>query len=114
MGKKTEKNVLVVEGKDEVNFFGALLETIGIGDVQIIDVGGEANFKNKFPTFIQTDGALEKMRNIGFIRDAEGHEATAAFQSICHLLRKYGLPCPSERGKIAEQDGKKVNIRFAD
>jgi len=110
MEKITEKNVLAVEGKDEKNFFGALLKTLGIGNVQIIDVGGEANFKVNFPAYILADGALEKIKNIGFIRDAEDHEATAAFQSICHLLRKYGLPYPSERGKIAKQDGKKVNI----
>jgi len=110
MEKITEKNVLAVEGKDEKNFFGALLKNLGIDNVQIIDVGGEANFNVNFPAYILADGALEKIKNIGFVRDAEAREATAAFQSICHLLRKYELPCPSELGKIAGQDGKKVNI----
>jgi len=110
MEKITEKNVLAVEGKDEENFFKALLETLGIGNVQIIDVGGKDSFRNKFPLYVQSDGALEIIKNIGFIRDAEDHEATAAFQSICGLLQKYGLPCPPELCKIIEQDRKKVNV----
>ena len=41
-----QKKVLAVEGKDEVNFFHALLEYVGITDYEIRDVGGKRQFKN--------------------------------------------------------------------
>jgi hypothetical protein len=110
MDKIERENILAVEGKDEKNFFDALLKTLGIDNVQIIDVGGKDNFKNRFPVYIQSEGALAKIKNIGFVRDAEDNEAVGAFQSICSLLKNYGLPCPIELCKVVEQDGKKVSI----
>ena len=35
--------VLVVEGKDEERFFGALLRHMGISNVQVLGIGGKAN-----------------------------------------------------------------------
>jgi hypothetical protein len=110
MEKIEKENVLAVEGKDEKNFFDALLKFLSISNVQIIDVGGKDNFKNRFPVYIQSEGALSKIRNIGFVRDAEKHEATSAFQSICSVLANYNLPCPVEINKLIEKDGKKINI----
>jgi hypothetical protein len=53
---------------------------------------------------------LNTIKNIGFVRDAEDREAAAAFQSICSVLNDYNLPCPTQIGKVIEQDGKKANI----
>jgi hypothetical protein len=108
--KIEKENVLAVEGNDEKNFFEALLKTMDISHVQIIDIGGQDSFKNKFPLYIQSDGALAKIKNIGFVRDAEQLEAHAAFDSIRSILRKYALPCPTELCKLVENNGKKVNI----
>jgi hypothetical protein len=109
--KKIEKeNVLVVEGKDEYDFFSALLGAMNIPDVQIIDVGGIYGFRANFPLYIQTDGALAMIKNIGFVRDAEQHEARSAFNSILSVLRNYDLPCPTEPRKLVNDNGKKVNI----
>jgi hypothetical protein len=105
-----QENVLAVEGNDEKNFFNALLRTMNIPNVQIIDVGGKDSFKNKFPVYIQSEGALEKIKNIGFVRDAEKLEAKSAFDSICSVLSKYALPCPTELRKLIKDNGKKVNI----
>ncbi|MDR0644431.1 MAG: hypothetical protein LBG05_05905 [Treponema sp.] len=110
MDKIAEENVLAVEGKDEKNFFAALLKTLDIHNVQIIDVGGKDNFKNKFPVYIQSEGALDRIKNIGFVRDAEEHEAMAAFQSVCSILKKYKLPCPEEPCKITPSNEKKVGV----
>jgi hypothetical protein len=110
MEKIENENVLAVEGNDEKNFFEVLLRTMNIPNVQIIDVGGKDNFKNKFPVYIQSEGALAKIKNIGFVRDAEQLEAQSAFDSICSVLRKYALPCPTELRKIIRRNDKKVNI----
>lgn len=111
MDKKIEQeSVLAVKGKDEANFFKALLEFLNISNVQIIDVGGKDSFKNKLSGYIQTDGALVKIKRIGFVRDAEKLEAELAFHSICTILQQYALPCPKELCKPIEQDGKRVSI----
>ncbi|MHB9295926.1 hypothetical protein PilKf_01680 [Pillotina sp. SPG140] len=110
MEKIERENVLAVEGQDEKNFFGALLRNLGINTVQILDVGGKDQFRNKFPLYIQTDGALLKVKNIGFVRDAERHEATAAFKSITTILKIYDLPCPTELCKVVEGNGKRVSV----
>ena len=110
MDKIVQENILAVEGKDEKNFFDALLKKLMITNVQIIDVGGKDNFKNKFSVYLQSDRALDIIKNIGFIRDAEDLEAETAFQSICSVLNNYSLPCPTKIGKVIEYNGKKVNI----
>ena len=111
MDNKIEReNVLFVEGKDEKEFFGALLHFVRIDNVQVIDVGGKDNFKNRFFGYIQSEGALEKIRNIGFVRDAEMLEAKSAFDSVCSVLKKYAFPCPDECCKLVEGDGKRVSV----
>jgi hypothetical protein len=112
MGNKIEQeNILAVEGKDEDNFFCALLRKLGIANnIQIIDVGGKDSFENKLSGYLQAEGALEKIKKIGFVRDAEKHEAKSAFQSICSILKKYTFPCPDELCKPIEQGGKRVSI----
>jgi hypothetical protein len=110
MEKIEQENVLAVEGNDEKKFFDALLRIMNIPNVQIIDVSGKDNSKNKFSVYIQYEGALTKIKNIGFVRDAEQHEAQSAFNSICSVLRKYALPCPTELRKLIKDNGKKVTI----
>jgi len=108
--KIEQENILAVEGKDERNFFEVMLGFVGIGSVQVIDVGGKDNFKNRLSGLIQSEGALEKIKKMGFVRDAEKLEADSSFQSICGVLKKYDLPCPSEICKPFESDGKRVGI----
>jgi hypothetical protein len=108
--KIEKENVLVAEGKDEKDFFAALLGAMDISNIQIIDVGGIYGFRTNFPLYIQADGALAMIKNIGFVRDAEQHEARPAFDSIRSVLRKYDLPCPTEPRKLVNDNNKKVNI----
>ena len=44
-----QKKVLAVEGKDEVNFFNALLKYVRISDFEVYEVGGKPQFKDKLP-----------------------------------------------------------------
>lgn len=41
--------VLAVEGKDECNFFEALMRYEKINGIQIIDIGGKDKFQIEFP-----------------------------------------------------------------
>ena len=87
-----QKKVLAVEGKDEVNFFHALLEYVGITDYEIRDVGGKRQFKNKLPALVRMPG-FSDVDVLVVIRDAD-EDANAAFASIRDILRTEGFELP--------------------
>ena len=89
-----EQQLLLVEGKDECNFFEALLMYEKIKKVQCIDVGGKDNFSNKFELVVKADG-FGDVSAIGLVRDAEVNPAQSAFNSLCSNLEKHNLPVPS-------------------
>jgi hypothetical protein len=81
-----QKKVLAVEGKDEINFFNALLEYVGILDFDIHEVGGKDQFKSKLPALVKMSG-FSDVEVLVVIRDAD-EDANAAFKSINDILRK--------------------------
>ncbi len=83
---KTEK-LLLVEGRDEVNFFSALLAFLNIHDVTIIEAGGCKKFASLYPSIVITSG-FSSVKRIGFVRDAEANKADSAFQSILNIIKK--------------------------
>lgn len=109
--KPEKEKVLAVEGKDEVNFFKALFKKEQIEDIQIVDIGGNAQFHIKLPLFMQADN-FEMVKQIGFVRDAEVNDPSSAFQSICDILRKYDLPVPAKIGSIAKTGKISVGIHI--
>jgi hypothetical protein len=109
--RKAEKpNILAVEGKDEYNFFTALIKHLNLTDIQIEDIGGKDKFKLEFPLLAQSENFYGIVKKIGFVRDAEEKEAVAAFQSICGILNTHNLPVPQTPNTITDKDGKKVAI----
>nr|VFK57295.1 MAG: hypothetical protein BECKTUN1418F_GA0071002_11116 [Candidatus Kentron sp. TUN]VFK60193.1 MAG: hypothetical protein BECKTUN1418D_GA0071000_11186 [Candidatus Kentron sp. TUN]VFK65433.1 MAG: hypothetical protein BECKTUN1418E_GA0071001_11076 [Candidatus Kentron sp. TUN] len=88
------RRLLAVEGKDECNFFEALLKHMGIEDIQLADIGGKDRFKTEFDLLYQSKG-FSDVCALGLIRDAEDKKADAAFKSICSILEKHPpLPVP--------------------
>jgi len=83
---KKEK-LLLVEGKDEIHFFGALFRHINQIDIQVEMAGGGDNFKNEIPMLVKTRG-FDGLKKIAVIRDAEKKEAVNAFKSAKNSLRK--------------------------
>jgi hypothetical protein len=105
---KSDK-ILAVEGKDECNFFQALLKYENINNIQIIDIGGKDKFKSEFPNLVNSEGFSE-VRAIGFIRDAESQKAESAFSSICGILKKNGLPAPKNINTTINEEDRKIGI----
>ncbi|MFQ6120356.1 MAG: DUF3226 domain-containing protein [Methanosarcinales archaeon] len=99
-----QKKVLAVEGKDEVNFFDALLKYVEITDIEIRDVGGKNQFKNKLPALVKTSGFSE-VEVFAVVRDAD-EDANASFRSIKNILKKEGLKPPTQMNKFS--DGKPI------
>jgi hypothetical protein len=72
------KSLLLVEGKDECNFFKALLGHLDIQDIQLLDIGGKDKFPSEFLALYNAEG----------------------FNSICNILKKTHLPLPSQMGTV--------------
>jgi hypothetical protein len=103
--RKAEKpNILAVEGKDECNFFTALIKHLNLTGIQIEDIGGKDKFKLEFSLLAQSENFYGIVKKIGFVRDAEEKEATAAFQSICGILNAYNLPVPHVPNTVIDKD----------
>ncbi len=107
--------LLLVEGNDEYWFFIQLLQFLGFNrnvpyDLQVMDIAGGTKFKNslsllvKFPDF-------DKLKTVGFIRDAEKNNALSAYQSISSMIEKSlpAFPLP-EIGSVKTENGFSTGI----
>ena len=93
----TSRSVLFVEGKDEVNFFEAFAEQLGLSDLFVGDVGGVTHFPQRFEAALLNSGFGEYVRSYAIVRDADNN-AQSTFQSVQSLLRNKGQPCPDAEG----------------
>jgi hypothetical protein len=104
----TKKKLLVVEGKDEKNFFEELFKHMTKKNIiDIRDVGGKDNFKNSMPTLTRISG-FNDLEAIAFVRDADD-SCRSAFESIKGILEKNSLLPPGKPGKFS-QGNPKVGI----
>jgi hypothetical protein len=85
--------VLAVEGKDELNFFQAVLKDMVINEVDIFDVGGKDKFKTHIEALTKMVG-FDQVITLAIIRDAE-NDAKATFDSMCYVLTQNGLSIPA-------------------
>jgi len=88
----TEPKVLVVEGKDELYFFEALISHLGLPNIQVMDIGGKTQLRARLEALAMTPG-FTKVTSLGIVRDAND-DYPAAFQSVCGALRNTKLPVP--------------------
>ena len=104
----TLSKLLLVEGKDEDNFFDEFLKKTGIGGIQIIPCGGRDNFQNEFLATIRTPGFVEKVESLALIQDAD-NSAKAAFNRVYNILRRNEFKPPDKHGEFKED--KKRNLK---
>ncbi len=99
-----ENRILLVEGKDEANLFGKLIE-ICLNDnkpaIQVIEIGGKYTFRRNLETL--KTGALTRpsLRSIGIVRDADT-SATASFQSVHNSVQQAGYRPPSAHAEFSD------------
>ena len=96
----TESKLVVVEGNDDKNLLGALIEDLGLRGVQIIRVEGKGEMQDKIMAVRKTTDFENKVTSLGVVRDAD-EDAEGTFQSVCDALRKAGLSVPSEPLTVA-------------
>lgn len=103
----TEPKVLIVEGKDDKNFFEALINHLGLLKIQVKDIGGKTQLKDRLKALVQTSG-FTQVTSLGVVRDAND-DHVAAFQSVCAALQNANLPVP-ERPWMAVGNEPKIVV----
>jgi hypothetical protein len=84
--------LVLVEGKDEINFYSAVTAHIGVVDVEIRSFEGVNNLRPTLEAIRGIEG-FDRLTALGIVRDAEGN-GTAALQSVRHALRDMGFAVP--------------------
>ncbi len=93
MARKIEREkVLIVEGQDEERFFGAMIEHLGLGNIQVMGIGGKDKLRQSLRMLSRAPD-FARVTALGVIRDAD-RDPSAAFQSVCDALRGAGLHAP--------------------
>ena len=104
--------LVVVEGKDDLNFFQALLAHLSVDDdVDIRPYDGTGELKRYLRTLVTASG-FENVRSLGIVRDANGC-AKSAFQSVQGSLRNANLPVPPKVAQRYEATERMTNGRKA-
>lgn len=94
----THAKQLLVEGRDEEVFFGALLAEIGLDAViQVQGFGGVNELPGFLKQFVVAPNFIQMVDAVAIMRDAETN-ARRAFQSVCGALGKAQLTVPSVAG----------------
>ena len=95
---RIEKPVqLLVEGKDQLNFFEAIIRRVELGSkLQVQDFGGVRELRGFLLALVDTP-KFDTVKSIGIVRDAE-QDAAGARQSVNDSLRHVGLPSPGDAG----------------
>ncbi|MBF0537096.1 MAG: hypothetical protein HQL03_02470 [Nitrospirae bacterium] len=101
--KIVSKIILAVEGKDEKNFFEALLKHMGIEGCEINDVGGKDQFSNKLPALKKKTTNFKGVQFLGIIRDAE-ESAENTFRSVINILQTLKFPTPDKMNQFTSPE----------
>lgn len=89
IGKPTQ---LLVEGKDQQNFFETFIGHLCCQGIQVQDFGGVNELGRFLPSLVKLPG-FSNVVSLGIVRDAE-QDAASAFQSVRSALQKAGLSIP--------------------
>ena len=84
-----QAHVLIVEGKDALNFFGVMAKHCGRDDIQVLDFGGISDLRRYLQALVVTPGWYQVV-SLGIIRDAET-DAESAVASVQGAITSAGL-----------------------
>jgi len=104
----TKTKVILVEGKDEINFFTALFKHLNKNDVDIVSVEGKEKLKDEFAAFIKRP-SFTKVTSYAIIVDAD-HSCQNTFKSVSDLLKKHSQPVPTKENEYVSKNNKRAGI----
>ncbi len=89
-----EAKLLIVEGKDDEEFFKALLKKLQIKDIQVAGIGGKTMLRGQLKA-LAIDSQFPAVISMGIIRDADS-SPQKAFKSVKDALVAAGIPSPNQ------------------
>ena len=101
----TGKKLLIVEGKDEVEFLRIFLDEKNIQGIQIIDSKGRDTLIN-FLQELQKIPDFNTLTSLAIIQDADDKPPNVRFDSICSTLKRCKLSAPDKIGLFTESTPK--------
>lgn len=102
--------LLLVEGSDDARFCDAFLRRgLQQTTVQIVQVGGTANFRPFIIGTLKAAENLPNLRRLGIVTDADT-DAVAAFQRVRDALADAGFPSPRQVWDTAQSGNLTVSI----
>jgi hypothetical protein len=113
--KISKQRLLIVEGRDEEQFFDAAMNYLGIASVQILGIGGKTRLTSNLKALIR-DPAFSSVKTLAVVRDADQFNETtvvdaqqtqrtaaqAAFLSVCTSLEIAHLRTPPMHGCFSD------------
>ncbi|MCF7913414.1 MAG: hypothetical protein K9M99_12880 [Candidatus Cloacimonetes bacterium] len=93
--------LLLVEGKDEENFFSAFFKEMGINNIQIIVAGGKRNLKMSLEA-VKRLPDFDDVTAIGIIQDSDENYA-AAMNSVYDWLINLGFSPLRQAGVFSQK-----------
>ena len=99
-----KERLLIAEGKDDEQFFNAMLRQLGLDEIQVLGIGGKTRLEGQLKA-LKLDPAWRQVSSIGIVRDADD-DPSAAFQSVCDALKAAELPAPKKTIVQAKAKGK--------
>ena len=100
---------LLVEGKDDFNFFETLIRGLGRTDIEVRDYGGRDRLR-RYLRGLRRTADFRRVEVVAITRDADGLVADAV-RSLRDAVRQVGLPEPVTRTG-AGADGASPEIRI--
>lgn len=91
--------LLVVEGKEDVAFFGAIIKYLSLTNIQVKDIGGKTQLPTRLEEVSKQREFLDNIVVLGIIHDAD-NSSQSAFQSVSSALNKAGLPVPKKQLQV--------------
>jgi hypothetical protein len=85
--------MLIVEGKEDAAFFGALVKHLKMEHIQVEPIGGKNSLGDQLKLLVVTPGFSDVLASIGIVRDADDNPK-GAFQSVCSALKSAELTVP--------------------
>ena len=94
-GFEIQKNkLLIVEGKDEEEFFSALIAGLSLKGIQVAGIGGKTKIRQNLKALVRRP-SFPRVEVLGVIRDADA-DPKSAFQSVRDALAAAELPAPKK------------------
>jgi hypothetical protein len=98
-----QPKLILCEGKDEENFFTALLAHLGRSDVQVLQVQGKHGFSPRITLLVQ-DPNFRTVTDVLVVRDADcvadGAGFSQTWRSVTQVLRQNNLPVPTAHAQF--------------